>query len=67
MSPASRTADPVSQVLGMQSSKPGQSKPILPVTGSDTLPALMIAAACLVLGAGALMLSRKATARQARS
>ncbi len=67
VSPASRTADPVSQVLGMQSSKPGQSKPILPVTGSDTLPALMIAAACLVLGAGALMLSRKATARQARS
>jgi LPXTG-motif cell wall-anchored protein len=51
---------PASQVLGLQASKPGtSSKPILPVTGVNTMPMVVLAAACLVLGAGALTLSKK--------
>lgn len=64
VSPASATAP--AQVLGLQVDKPGQTpKAILPVTGSNTLPMLLVAAACFVLGALALRASRGEPARHA--
>ena len=58
--PAKLAAAPASEVLGLQSSKPADSpKPILPVTGVNTMPMLALAGACLLLGAGALKLSKR--------
>jgi LPXTG-motif cell wall-anchored protein len=57
-------AAPASEVLGLQSSRPNEpQKPILPVTGADMVPMLVLAAACLLLGAGALKVSKRQKAR----
>src|SRR5258708_38120263 len=65
VAPAKVTAAPATEVLGLQSGKPADpSKPILPVTGADTMPMLALAAACLLLGAGALKLSKRQKAEE---
>ena len=54
------SAASASEVLGLQSSRPAAgSKAILPVTGANTMPLLALAAAFLLLGAGALKLSKR--------
>ena len=57
---APASTPPVS-VLGLKETAP--TTPILPVTGSDTGPAVAVAILCYLLGAGALLASRRALAK----
>ena len=59
---APASTPPVS-VLGLKETAPTTPQQILPVTGSNTGPAAALAILCYVLGAGALLASRRALAK----